>query len=250
MVWNNFAYAGVTPLRGVSRQLRRRVRQDAGAAGADLSGTVHGAAGVARAARAPPPARGGVSPGSRCWLAASLPAIAAGGFFRQHYFVLALPPMALLAGIGLDAVGRLAFGTRDARARRSRRLAALALLGVGVADELVVLRAGSRRGASCTALRLESVSRSAGARRLARRATRGRERPRLRLRLRARAALLRRSREREPLHVRVSAHDAAAGRGGAAATRRSPSSTRRRRASWSASSCAPRCSSSPARRRR
>jgi sulfite exporter TauE/SafE len=40
------------------------------------------------------------------WLLSSVPAVAAGGYFRQHYFVLAAPPLALLAAIGLDAMAR------------------------------------------------------------------------------------------------------------------------------------------------
>ena len=40
------------------------------------------------------------------WLAASALAISAGGHFRRHYFMFAVPPLALLASAGLDAVGR------------------------------------------------------------------------------------------------------------------------------------------------
>ncbi len=40
------------------------------------------------------------------WLAASLVAVAAGGYFRRHYFILAVPPLALLAGMGLHAAAR------------------------------------------------------------------------------------------------------------------------------------------------
>jgi 4-amino-4-deoxy-L-arabinose transferase-like glycosyltransferase len=41
------------------------------------------------------------------WLLSSVPAVAAGGFFRQHYFVIAAPPLALLAAVGLVAIVRL-----------------------------------------------------------------------------------------------------------------------------------------------
>jgi hypothetical protein len=37
------------------------------------------------------------------WLASALLAIAAGGYFRRHYFLFAAPPLALLAAAGIDA---------------------------------------------------------------------------------------------------------------------------------------------------
>ena len=40
------------------------------------------------------------------WLLSSVPAVAASGYFRQHYFVLAAPPLALLASAGLVAIAR------------------------------------------------------------------------------------------------------------------------------------------------
>lgn len=131
VVWNNFAYAGVLPLREYPRSFA-----------AEFGRTLVPMAPIYLAPFAAPlallPGAGAKSCTRRrlgwvaAWLAASLPAIAAGGFFRQHYFVLALPPLALLAGIGLDAVGRLVFGTRPL-ARAFAPLAALALIGVAVA---------------------------------------------------------------------------------------------------------------------
>ncbi len=45
------------------------------------------------------------------WLISALLAIAAGGYFRRHYFMFAAPPLALLAAAGIDAglrrIGRL-----------------------------------------------------------------------------------------------------------------------------------------------
>jgi hypothetical protein len=58
----------------------------------------------------------------------SLLAVAAGGYFRQHYFALAMPPLALLAAVGLDALARLALGAR----RWAAPLAACALLAWSV----------------------------------------------------------------------------------------------------------------------
>jgi hypothetical protein len=131
VVRNNFAYAGVTPLGEYPRSFV-----------AEFGRTLAPMAPIYLAPLMAPLAllaRAGARRATRrrlawvaAWLAASLPAIAAGGFFRQHYFVLALPPLALLAGIGLDALGRLAFGARPL-ARAFAPLAALAIVAAGVA---------------------------------------------------------------------------------------------------------------------
>ena len=181
------------------------------------------------------------------WLGASLASVAAGGYFRQHYFALALPPLALLAGVGLDAVARLALGPRPT-ARAAAPLAALVLLAWSVAaaggttgprpESKLARIYGSNPFPEAPALGAWLAERSAEDERVF---VYGSE---------PAAALLRRSRERQPIHLRVPAHDAAAGGGARQRRRRSRNSTRRRRASWSASSCAPRCSSSRVRRRR
>ncbi len=49
------------------------------------------------------------------WLAASLVAAASGGWFRRHYFHLAIPPASLMAAVGLRALGRALLAGRPAR---------------------------------------------------------------------------------------------------------------------------------------
>ena len=131
VVWNNLAYAGETKLAAYPRYFAAQF-------GPTLRplGLVYGAA-----LAAPLALLGAARPeaGTRrrlawvaAWFAASLPAIAMGGYFRQHYFVLALPPLALLAGVGLDALGRLAFGAHPI-ARVFAPVAALLLVATGVA---------------------------------------------------------------------------------------------------------------------
>ncbi len=127
VVWNNFAYAGATALRDYPASFA-----------AEFGPTLVPLAPFYLVALAAPLALFGAAGSRSCtrrrlawlagWFAASLPAIAAGGYFRQHYFVLALPPLALLIGVALDALGRLAFGERPL-ARAFAPLAALLLLG-------------------------------------------------------------------------------------------------------------------------
>jgi len=66
------------------------------------------------------------------WLAVSLLAVAAGGYFRQHYFVLTVPPLSLLAGAALDAAARRLAPSRRAAAALAVA-AALALVANAVA---------------------------------------------------------------------------------------------------------------------
>ena len=68
------------------------------------------------------------------WLVVSLVAVSAGGYFRHHYFALALPPLAVLAGIGLDAFARWALASRR-YARWAGAGLALALLGWTVVSD-------------------------------------------------------------------------------------------------------------------
>jgi hypothetical protein len=71
--------------------------------------------------RAPCKAAGGVA-WLWAWLGASLLAVSAGGYFRPHYFLLALPPLCLLAALGVaDLVDALGASAR-------RRLAAVVAL--------------------------------------------------------------------------------------------------------------------------
>jgi 4-amino-4-deoxy-L-arabinose transferase-like glycosyltransferase len=49
------------------------------------------------------------------WLAASLVAAASGGWFRRHYFHLAIPPASLMAAVGLRALGGALLAGRPAR---------------------------------------------------------------------------------------------------------------------------------------
>ncbi len=131
VVWNNLAYAGDTRLADYPRYFAAQV----GPTRLPL-GPLYAAA-----LAAPLALLGAASPGAStrrrlawvaAWFAASLPAIAMGGHFRQHTFVLALPPLALLAGMGLDAIGRIAFGVH-AIARMFAPIAALSLVAHGVA---------------------------------------------------------------------------------------------------------------------
>jgi len=129
VVWNNLAYAGETPLAEYPLYFAAQI----GPSLAPL-GPLYAAAAAAVLAF-----RGGPGAPRRAdlawllgWLAVSLPAVAAGGYFRQHYFVLAAPPLALLGGVGLDAVARHLLGARPA-ARWGTAAAALALLAWSVA---------------------------------------------------------------------------------------------------------------------
>jgi 4-amino-4-deoxy-L-arabinose transferase-like glycosyltransferase len=110
-LWNNLAYASGLPLEAYTTNLRIRMGASLAALGP-----------IYLLALAAPLWRDAM--GSRrsvgwlaLWLSAACPAIAAGGYFREHYFLLAAPPLALLAGAGLEATARLlAFPRIDARA--------------------------------------------------------------------------------------------------------------------------------------
>lgn len=118
VVWNNLAYAGETKLAAYPTYFALEFGPSLVPLGP-----------LYAAAIAAPLALLGSDASSRrrlawvaAWLAVSLVAVAAGGYFRQHYFALAMPPLALLAAAGLDALVR-AFGLR-------RSLAPLAALGL------------------------------------------------------------------------------------------------------------------------
>jgi hypothetical protein len=65
------------------------------------------------------------------WLACGLAAVAAGGYFRAHYFQLAVPPLALVAALGLDdALAALAVPLRTRAAGIATATAAVLLAGV------------------------------------------------------------------------------------------------------------------------
>jgi 4-amino-4-deoxy-L-arabinose transferase-like glycosyltransferase len=66
------------------------------------------------------------------WLGSGLLAVAAGGYFRHHYFQLAAPPLALLAALGLDDALQ-AFGTPTRRRAAALAGASAALLLAGAA---------------------------------------------------------------------------------------------------------------------
>ncbi len=119
-VVNNLFYAGGTPLADYPRYFRLQVA-DSLSPFAPIYALALLAPLAGRAARGP-----GVG-WIAGWLAVSLLAVSAGGFFRRHYFLLAVPPLALLAGLGLAGLmARLA-------ARRAAIAATIALAGVAVA---------------------------------------------------------------------------------------------------------------------
>jgi hypothetical protein len=65
------------------------------------------------------------------WLACGLAAVAAGGYFRGHYFQLAVPPLALVAALGLDdALAALAVPARGRAVGIAAATAAVLLAGV------------------------------------------------------------------------------------------------------------------------
>ena len=65
------------------------------------------------------------------WLGSGLLAVAAGGYFRGHYFQLAVPPLALVAALGLDdAVAALGVAARFRAAGLAAAAAAAVLAGV------------------------------------------------------------------------------------------------------------------------
>jgi hypothetical protein len=131
VVWNNFAYAGVMPLASYPASFAAEFGRTLVPMAPIYLAPFLALFALIPAAGAAACSRRRLGWGT-AWLVATLPASAAGGFFRQHYFVLAWPPLALLTGVGLAAVGRLVFGARTL-ARAFAPLAALALVVAGVA---------------------------------------------------------------------------------------------------------------------
>ncbi len=130
VVWNNLSYAGETKLSAYPLYFATQFRPTLLPLAPLYVAALAAPLALLRVARPEAGTRRRLA-WVGAWLAASLPAVAAGGFFRQHYFVLALPPLALLAGIGLDAIGRIAFGARPL-AKWFAPIAALLLVGHGV----------------------------------------------------------------------------------------------------------------------
>ena len=131
VVWNNLAYAGDTRLADYPRYFAAHFGPTLRPLGPLYGASLAAPLALLGAARPPTGTRrrlGWVA----AWFAASLPAIAMGGHFRQHTFALALPPLALLAAMGLDAIGRIAFGGHGI-ARVFAPIAALSLVAHGVA---------------------------------------------------------------------------------------------------------------------
>jgi 4-amino-4-deoxy-L-arabinose transferase-like glycosyltransferase len=128
VVWNNVAYAGETKLSDYPLYFSLQFRPTLLPLGPVYAAALLAPLALRGGAGAPAPRALAWLAG---WLAASLLAVAAGGYFRQHYFALAMPPLALAAGIGLDAASRRLAGER--RARAVAPLAALALLAWPVA---------------------------------------------------------------------------------------------------------------------
>ncbi|MDJ0869445.1 MAG: glycosyltransferase family 39 protein [Myxococcota bacterium] len=118
-VLNNLVYAGGMPLSEYPRYFWGQLGD----------GFVAFAPLYAAAALAPLAGRGARGPSVGWiagWLGVSLLAVSAGGFFRRHYLLLAVPPLALLAGLGVAGLAR-----RIAPQRAAPWLAAgLALGGV------------------------------------------------------------------------------------------------------------------------
>ena len=127
VVWNNIDYAGATPLAEYPVYFAAQFRPTL----APL-GPIYVAALAAPLAAWRRTIGAGRLLWILAWLVASLLAVSAGGYFRQHYFALAMPPLALLAGIGIDALVRTLFGARLV-VRAAAPLAAAALLGWSVA---------------------------------------------------------------------------------------------------------------------
>jgi hypothetical protein len=127
VVWNNLDYAGATPLAQYPVYFAAQFRPTLGPLG-----PLYGAALLAPLALRTRTIGAARLAWIAAWLAASLLAVSAGGYFRQHYFALAMPPLALLAGIGLDALVRTILGARFV-ARLAAPFAAAVLLGWSVA---------------------------------------------------------------------------------------------------------------------
>ncbi|RIK99156.1 MAG: hypothetical protein DCC71_20525 [Proteobacteria bacterium] len=102
VVWNNLAYAGETRLADYPLYFALQFRPSL----APLAPLYAAVLAAPLALRGGALARGALL-WILGWLAASLLAVAAGGYFRQHYFALAMPPLALCAGVGLAALARL-----------------------------------------------------------------------------------------------------------------------------------------------
>lgn len=99
------AYSGVIPLRDAPAMLAAAL-----AAIGPPNAALLALAGLGLAALAWPPARPRRAGFLAALLAASLAGVAPGFYFREHYFILALPAVALLAGAAAEAIaarGRL-----------------------------------------------------------------------------------------------------------------------------------------------
>jgi 4-amino-4-deoxy-L-arabinose transferase-like glycosyltransferase len=100
VVWNNLAYAGETKLAEYPTYFALQFRP-----------TLVPLGPLYAAALAAPLALRSADATARrriawvaAWFGVSLVAVAAGGYFRQHYFALATPPLALLAALGLASL--------------------------------------------------------------------------------------------------------------------------------------------------
>lgn len=125
VVWNNLAYAGETKLAQYPAYFAAQFAPSLAPLGAIYAAALLAPLALLGAASCERRRLAWVA----AWLAASLPAVAAGGYFRQHQFILAMPPLALLAAIGLDAIVRRVIGAH----RFATPIAAAALLAVSVA---------------------------------------------------------------------------------------------------------------------
>lgn len=126
----NLAYATNVSLAEYPAMLREELPRTLGALGPLLAAAVLGLVLRAVPGRAAPAER--PLPADRLWLlgwlASGLLAVAAGGYFRSHYFQLAVPPLALLAALGLDdALGALRVPARFRPAGLAAAVAAAAL---------------------------------------------------------------------------------------------------------------------------
>ena len=129
----NLAYATSVSLSEYPEVLREELPRALGALGPLL-----GAAALGLALRALSPGSAPEEPPLRAdrqwllgWLASGLLAVAAGGYFRSHYFQLAVPPLALVAALGLDdAAATLRVPARLRAAALAAATAAVVLAGV------------------------------------------------------------------------------------------------------------------------
>jgi 4-amino-4-deoxy-L-arabinose transferase-like glycosyltransferase len=136
-LWFNLAYAGDTPLADYPAYFWAQFRGSLPALGPLYAAAAAAPLWATARARRPGDAapRAGRLAWTGAWLAVSFVAVSAGGYFRQHYYVLAAPPLALLAGAGLVAAARLArrAGAGDAWARWAAPLAAAAIVAHALA---------------------------------------------------------------------------------------------------------------------